>query len=86
MLLLMIGGLTSHQHAGVSHGRNCLNNCMCCYSEIEVADQACHIIQTLYTYTGPTTPRADPDRVSTRVPFSSSAFDVMVALTRSCPL
>ena len=34
--LLVVGCLTSQQHAGVSHGRMCSNNCTCCHTEIKL--------------------------------------------------
>ena len=33
------GCLTSQQHASVSQGRICSDNCTCCHTETEVADQ-----------------------------------------------
>ena len=33
---------------------------MCCYTEIEVADQTFHLTQSQYTDTGPTSPSTDP--------------------------
>ena len=36
---LLVGCLTSQQHASVSQGRICSDNFMCCHTEIEVADQ-----------------------------------------------
>ena len=48
------------QHASVSQGRICLNNCTCCHTEIEVADQAFYPTQSQYTDAGPTRHSADP--------------------------
>ena len=48
------------QHASVSQGRICSDNFTCCHTEIEVADQTYHLIQSQYTDTGPTSPSADP--------------------------
>ena len=48
------------QQASVSQGRICTDNCTCCHTEIEVADQTFHLIQSQYTDTGPTSPSADP--------------------------
>ena len=31
--------LTAQQHASVSHGRICSDNCTCCHTETEIADQ-----------------------------------------------
>ena len=36
---LLVGCLTSQQHASVSQGRICSDNITCCHTEIEVADQ-----------------------------------------------
>ena len=55
-----VGCLTSQQHASVSQGRICEDNCTCCHTEIEVADQTFHLTQSQYTDTGPTSPSADP--------------------------
>ena len=52
--------LTSQKHASVSQGRICSDNCICCHTEIEVADQTFHVTQLQYTDTGPTSPRTDP--------------------------
>ena len=56
----VVGCLTSKQHASVSQGRICSDNCTCCHTEIEVADQTFHLTQSQYTGTGPTSPSADP--------------------------
>ena len=52
--------LMSQQHASVSRGRICSDSCMCCHTEIEVADQTFHLTQSQYTDTGSTSPSADP--------------------------
>ena len=57
---LLVGCLTSQQHASVSQGRVCSDNCTCCHTEIEVADQTFHFTQSQYTDTGPTSPSTDP--------------------------
>ena len=57
---LLVGCLTSQQHATVSQGRICSDNFTCCHNEIEVADQAFYLTQSQYTDTGPTSPSADP--------------------------
>ena len=36
---LLVGCLTSQQHASVSQGRICTDNFTCCHTEIDVADQ-----------------------------------------------
>ena len=35
-------------------------SCTCCYTEIEVADQACYLTQSWFADTGPTSSSADP--------------------------
>ena len=57
---LLVGCLTSQQHASVSQGRICTDNFTCCHTEIEVADQTFYLTQSQYTDTGPTSPSADP--------------------------
>ena len=59
-LLLLVGCLSSQQHASVSQGRICTDNFTCCHTEIEAADQTFHLTQSQYTDTGPTSPSADP--------------------------
>ena len=39
---LLVGCLTSQQHASVSQGRICSDNFTCCHTETEVADQTFH--------------------------------------------
>ena len=56
----LVGGLTSQQHASVSQGRICSDSFTCCHTEIDVADQAFHLTQSLYTDTGPTCLSTDP--------------------------
>ena len=51
--------LTSQQHASVSQGRICSDNCMCCHTEVEVADQSLYPTQSQYNDTGLTSPSAD---------------------------
>ena len=41
----LLACLTSQQHASVPRGRICTDNCMCCHTEIEVADQTLHLTQ-----------------------------------------
>ena len=57
---LLVGCLTSQQHASAPQGRICEDNFTCCHTEIEVADPTFHITQSQYTDTGPTSPSADP--------------------------
>ena len=69
--------LYAQQHASVSQGRICADNCTHCHTEIEVADQTVYLTQSQYTDTGPTSPSADPimpcpRRVATGVPIFKS--------------
>ena len=57
---LLVGCLTSQQHASVFQGRICTDNFTCCHTEIEVADPTFYLTQSQYTDTGPTSPSADP--------------------------
>ena len=59
-LCLFVCCLTSQQHAGVSQGRICSDNCTCCHTEIEVADPTFYLTQSQYPDIGPTSPSADP--------------------------
>ena len=56
----LLACLTSLQHSNVSQGRFCSDNCKCCHSETEAADQTFLLTQSQYTDTGPTSPSADP--------------------------
>ena len=56
---LLVGCLTSQQHASVSQGRTCSDNFTCCHTGIEAADQAFHLTQSQYTDTRPTSPNTD---------------------------
>ena len=57
---LLVGCLTSQQHASVFLGRICTDNFTCCHTELEVADQTLYLTQSQYTGTGPTSPGAYP--------------------------
>ena len=57
---LLVGCLTSQQHASVSQGRICTDNFRCCRTETEVADPTFYLTQSHYTGTGTTSPNADP--------------------------
>ena len=57
---LLVGCLTSQQHANVSQGRICSDNFTCCHTEVEVADQTFHLTHSHYTDTGPTSLSTDP--------------------------
>ena len=61
---LLVGCLTSQQHASVSQGRICSDNFTYCHTEMEAADQTFHLTQSQYTHTGPTSPSADPIIIS----------------------
>ena len=56
---LLVGCLTSQQHASVSQGRICTDNFTCCHSEIAVVDQIFYLTQSQYIDTGLTSPSAD---------------------------
>ena len=56
----LLACLTSQQHASVSHGRNCSDNCTYCHAEIEAADQTFYLTQSQNTDTGQTIPNVDP--------------------------
>ena len=57
---LLVGFLTSQQHASVSQGQICSDNFTCCHTEIKVADPTFHLTQSQCTDTGPTRPSTDP--------------------------
>ena len=72
---LLVGCLTSQQHASVSQGRIFKDNFTCYHTETEVADPTSYLTQSQYTDTGPTSPSADPitpGRVATGVPIFES--------------
>ena len=58
--VLFVGCLTSRQQARVSQGRICSDNCTCCHTETEAADQTFYLTQLQYTDIGPTSPSAEP--------------------------
>ena len=60
IVCLLVGCLTSQQHASVFQGRICSDNLTCCHTEIEVADPTFYLTQSQYTDTGPTSPSVDP--------------------------
>ena len=45
--VLLVGCLSSQQHASVSQGRICTDNFTCCHTEIEAADQTNDEITTM---------------------------------------
>ena len=57
---LLVGCLTSQQHASISQGQICSDSFTCCHIETEVADQTFYLTQSQYTDTGPTSPGTDP--------------------------
>ena len=59
-LLLLVACLTSQQHASVSQGRICSDNCMCCHAETEVSHQTFCLTQSQYIGTGPTSRSPGP--------------------------
>ena len=60
LFLLFVGCLTSQQHASVSQGRICSDNCTCCHTGIEVAEQTFHLTKSKYIDTRPTSPSTEP--------------------------
>ena len=56
---LLVDCLLSQQHASVSQGWICSDNCTCCHTEIEAADPTFYLTQSQYTDTGPTNPSTD---------------------------
>ena len=60
LVCLLVGCLTSQQHASVSQGRICTDSFTCCHTEIEVADPTFYLTQWQYIDTRPTSPSADP--------------------------
>ena len=55
-----VGCLTSQQHASVSQGRICAEDCTCCHTETEVENQTFFLTQSQYADTRPTSHGADP--------------------------
>ena len=76
----LVACLTSQQHASVSQGRICLDQCTCRHIEIEVADQTFYLIHSQYTDTGPTGPTADPITPGT---WQNSHWSTNVSVTGS---
>ena len=60
IVCLLVGCLTSQQHASVSQGWICSDKFTCCHTEIAAADQTFYLTQSQYTDTGPTSPSANP--------------------------
>ena len=57
---LFVGCLASQQHISLSQGRIYSDNCTCCHTELEVADQTLYLFKSQYTDTRRTSPSADP--------------------------
>ena len=80
-LVVFVGCLTAKQHAHVFYRLVCSDNCMCCHTETDIAHQTCHLTQSQYTDTWPTSLSADPVNTgsmtgeATRVP--NSWFDLI---------
>ena len=55
---VVVSCFTSRQHASVSQGRICSNNCTCCHTKVEVANQTCYLTQSQYNDPRPTSPDA----------------------------
>ena len=79
---LLVGCLTSQQHASVSQGRICSDNFTCCHTEIQVADQTFHLTQSQYTDTGPTSPSADTITLGAWQGSHWSANSLVTGMTR----
>ena len=68
---------TSQQHASVSQGRTCSDNCTCCHAEIEVADHYFYLIQSYILTLGQPVPaltlqRQAPGSVTAGAPIFKS--------------
>ena len=79
MLLLLVSCLMSKQHASVSQGQICSENCTCCHTKRDNADQIRYRVQSQYTdSSGQTIPSTDSvtsgmsGRVATGVPIFKS--------------
>ena len=56
-LFCFVGCLTFQQHASVSKGQICSDNCTCCHTQTDIADKTFYLAQPQYTDTGT---RTDP--------------------------
>ena len=56
LLLSLLGCSMSQQHASASEGWICFDNCMCCHTEKETADQTCYLTQSRSTHSRPINP------------------------------
>ena len=59
-LVVVFGCLTSQQHGSVSQGRICSDKSTCHHTQKKVTGQTCHLTQSQYTDTGPTSPSVVP--------------------------
>ena len=59
-MLMFVSYLSSLQNTSVSQGQICSDNCTCCNTQIEAADQTFYLTRSQYTDTRPTSPSADP--------------------------
>ena len=82
---LLVGCLTTQQHASVSKGGICSDNLTCCHTEIEVADPTFYLTQSQYTDTGPTSPSTDPITPGAWQGSHWSANFEVTGMTRSTP-
>ena len=73
--------LISQQHARVSQGLIHSGKCMCCYAEIEIANQAFNLTQSQYTDTGLTRPSTDPATPGVWQGSHWSTCDVVTGMT-----
>ena len=62
----LVGCLMFQQHTSVSQGLIWPDNCTCCHTETEVADQTFYLTQSQYAYTRPTSPSDDPITLGVR--------------------
>ena len=83
IVCLFVGCLTSQQHASASQGQICSDNFMCCHTEIEAADKTCHLTQSQYSDTGPTSPSTDPITPGTCQGSHWSTNSQVTGMTRS---
>ena len=60
LVCLLVGCLTSQQHASVSQGRICSENLHAATLRKTIADQTFYLTQPQYTDTGLTSPSTDP--------------------------
>ena len=79
IVCLLVGCKTSQQHACISQGGICRDNCTCCHTEIEFADKTISSSHSTLTPDQPdpalTLPRQAPGKVTTGVPiFKSLVF------------